>query len=100
MAPSARPVFVADEEEEEQEWQTASWARNDKKPTREGTGKGSRATGKAGRKAKMNEGDRILDKIKKGDAQINAPAWEGGGKVDRDNRSNAAKGKGKGKAGW
>lgn len=98
VAPSARPVLV---EDEELEWQTASWARNeDQKQTKEGTGKGSRATGRPGRKAKMSEGDRILDKIKKGDVKLDAPEWEGGGRVDRDNRSNAAKGKGKGKGGW
>lgn len=98
MAPSARPVFV---EDEDHEWQTASWARkDDREPTKEGTGKGSRATGKFSRKAKLNEGDRLLEKIKKGDVKLDAPAWEGGGRVDRDNRSNAAKGKGKGAAGW
>lgn len=98
MPPSARPVFV---EDEELEWQTASWARDDDtKRTKEGTGKGSRATGKAGRKAKVSEADRILEKIVKGEVKLDAPAWEGGGRVDRDNRSNAAKGKGKGKAGW
>lgn len=90
-------------DEEEHEWQTASWARNDDKmPTKQGTGKGSRAAAKAGRKTPLSEADRILEKIHKGDVKLEAPAWEGGGRVDRDNRSNAAKGKGKrkGKAGW
>ncbi len=91
-----QPVFVDDDE---LEWHTASWARDDdRRPTTEGTGKGSRARGKGGRKkAPMSEGDRILERISKGDIKLDAPAWEGGGRVDRDNRSNAT---GKGKAGW
>ncbi|CAM9537769.1 unnamed protein product [Scytosiphon promiscuus] len=89
----AQPVFVDDEE---LEWQTASWARtDDKKQTSEGTGKGSRQK-KGSRKASMNEGDRILEKINKGDIKLDAPAWEGGGRVDRDNRSNSSTKKG----GW
>lgn len=94
-AQTGQPAFVDDEE---LEWQTASWARSDERaPTSEGTGKGTRATGKLGRKAKLSEGDRILEKIKKGDVKLDAPAWEGGGRVDRDNRSNAAR---KGGKGW
>lgn len=90
-----QPVYVDDDE---LEWQTASWARNDEKaPTKEGTGKGTRVTGKTTRKARMNEGDRILERINKGDLKLDAPDWEGGGRVDRDNRSNAAR---KGKKGW
>eukprot|EP00752_Nemacystus_decipiens_P008126 g7266.t1 len=98
VPPAARSAFVQDEE---LEWHTASWAREeDTRQTKEGTGKGSRATGKGRRKAKVSEADRILEKIVKGEVKLDAPAWEGGGRVDRDNRSNKGKGKGKGKAGW
>lgn len=86
-------MFVDDEE---LEWHTASWARaDDNKKTSEGTGKGSRQK-KGSRKANMTEADRILEKINKGDVKLDAPAWEGGGRVDRDNRSNSAAKKG----GW
>ncbi|CAN0011151.1 unnamed protein product [Ectocarpus sp. 6 AP-2014] len=86
--PQGEPAFFDDDDHE---WQTASWARQDEKePTRQGTGKGSRSSsGK--RKARVNEGDRILERIKKGDVKLEAPAWEGGGKVDRDNRSTASR---------
>ena len=74
--------FVSDE----QEWHTTSWARDAEERVGGGGGKGGKRGGKAGRRAKVTEADRILEKIGKGE-KLKAPAWEGGGKVEREGRS-------------
>lgn len=86
------PVVV---EDEEHEWQTASWARNDDRQTSGGGGSGNKGNRtKGGRKARMTEADRILEKLAQGDT-IKAPAWEGGGKVEREKKTDA-----RSKGGW
>lgn len=51
--------------------------------------------GNVGRKARMTEADRILEKLKKGGGDvIKPPAWEGGGRVEREGRAVAGGGKG------
>ncbi|CAN0021111.1 unnamed protein product, partial [Laminaria digitata] len=75
--------------EEEYEWQTASWARQDDRQPQgggKGRGKGGGAKGKGERKARMTEGDLILEKLSKGE-NLKAPSWEGDGKVEREMRS-------------
>lgn len=72
--------------EEDYEWQTASWARKDDRQPQGGKGRGGKAKGKGERKARMTEGDLILDKLAKGE-KLKAPSWEGDGKVERERRS-------------
>lgn len=72
--------------DEDYEWQTASWARTDDRQAGGGGGRAKGDKGKGGKKARMTEADRILDKLSQGEP-LKAPVWEGGGKVERDNRS-------------
>lgn len=78
--PPAAPVS-----DEDYEWQTTSWARKDDRQP-QGGGKVRGAKGKGERRARMTEGDLILEKISKGE-KLKAPSWEGDGKVERERRS-------------